>query len=51
MGLSMWEEEQEPMYGYVLLDLDLRLRTMHVIDERGIRKKARRGELLWRRGE
>ncbi len=48
MGLSRWEEE-EPRCGYVILEPNFQVWTMHIIDERALRKKARRGELLWRR--
>lgn len=51
MGLSQSEEDGEAKYGYVILDADHKVRTMHIVDERGLRKKARQGELLWQRDE
>lgn len=49
MALSQWLEGEVTVYGYAIIDADRHLSTMHVINARGIRKKARRGEQLWRR--
>lgn len=46
-GLSSWVEGDITLYGYAILDIDQRVRTMHVIDERKARKQARQGERLW----
>jgi hypothetical protein len=48
-GLSRWEEGPQTLVGYVILDMDNRVRTMHVLDERTLRREMRKGELLWRR--
>ncbi|MGH2558758.1 MAG: hypothetical protein ACRDJH_06820 [Thermomicrobiales bacterium] len=51
MGLSEWVEGGEAVRGYVIVDDESHVRTMHLLDARGLRKKARRGERLWRRHE
>ncbi|MBI2321353.1 MAG: hypothetical protein HYU88_04490 [Chloroflexi bacterium] len=47
MGLSRWDESGITAWGYVILEPDGSVRTMHVLDERGMRKKTRRGERIW----
>ena len=51
LGLSTWEENGETRYGYAILDANGRVRTMHILRERGRRQMARRGDLLWQRDE
>lgn len=51
MGLSEWVEEGAPVLGFVILDDDSHVRSMHLHDAKGLRKKSRQGERLWNRHE
>jgi hypothetical protein len=48
VGLSRWEEAGRLLVGYVVLQPDSRVWTVHFIDERRLRRLMRRGDLLWR---
>jgi hypothetical protein len=47
-ALSRWSEQDQNLCGYIILQADSRLRTMHVVDEKRLERQARKGELLWR---
>ena len=47
-ALSRWSEQTSNLCGYIILQSDNRLRTMHVVDQRRLEREARKGELLWR---
>ena len=47
LGLTRWIEETGELQGYVILTSERTLRSVHVVDERRLRKLARRGERLW----
>lgn len=48
--LSSWQEGERRVFGFAILDPDSRVRTMHVIDERDLRKYAKE-PMLWSRSE
>lgn|GEM_PF-1412390 len=48
--LSAWQEGERHLFGFAILDSDSRVRTMHVIDERDLRKYAKE-PVLWSRSE
>jgi hypothetical protein len=48
VGLARWEEDGRELVGVVILEADNRLRSMHVVDERKLRRATTRGELVWR---
>jgi hypothetical protein len=48
-GFSTWQEDETILSGYVILEQDNRVRAMHLVDEKRLRREMRKGELLWRR--
>jgi hypothetical protein len=46
-SLSRWTELSEERLGYVIVTPAGTLQTVHVIDERRVRKRRRQGDLLW----
>jgi hypothetical protein len=46
-GLSWWDEHGVAQYGYVILEGDGRVRTMHLTTQRKLEKMANQGERLW----
>lgn len=45
---SRWDEDGRLLVGYFVLDTDNSVRTMHVVDEKRIRKLMKDGDLLWK---
>jgi hypothetical protein len=48
-GFSAWQEDATTLLGYVILEQDNRVRAMHLVDEKRLRREMRKGELVWRR--
>ena len=48
-ALSRWEESGRVLAGYAILSEGNRVWTMHVIDERKLRRELNKGDVLWRR--
>lgn len=48
-ALSRWTENAIQLFGYAILEPDSRVRTIHLLDERGERKHRRGGGVLWTR--
>ncbi|MBI4507009.1 MAG: hypothetical protein HY691_15875 [Chloroflexi bacterium] len=46
-ALSQWEEGDQVLSGYAMFDPDGRLRTLHVVRPRELRRMQRQGERLW----
>ena len=49
VGLSRWSEGSTELFGIVILDPGGDVRSLHVVDEKRIRRELRKGEVLWRR--
>ncbi|HHY95483.1 MAG TPA: hypothetical protein GX513_10825 [Firmicutes bacterium] len=49
VALSRWKEDEQERVGYAILGEEGGLRTLHVVDEKRIRREMRRGQVLWRR--
>jgi hypothetical protein len=49
VGLNQWDEDGRLQGGVVVLDPDMRVRSLHLVDDRRMRKFQRRGDLLWKR--
>lgn len=49
IGFSRWQEEGRMLVAYVILEADSHVWTMHVIDEKRLRKLLRQGDVLWKR--
>lgn len=47
-ALSRWEEDGKPLLGRVIIDTDNTLRSLHLIDEKGLRRELAKGDLLWK---
>ncbi|HZR99522.1 MAG TPA: hypothetical protein VFE37_12490 [Chloroflexota bacterium] len=47
-ALSRWTEDAVQLFGYAILEPDSRVRTIHLLDQRGERKHRRKGRVLWR---
>lgn len=47
IAFSRWNEGDQSLIGYAILTPESRVWTMHLIDERGLRRLRRRGELIW----
>ena len=48
-GFSTWQEDETTLLAYVILDQNNRVRAMHLVDEKRLRREMRKGELVWRR--
>lgn len=48
-GFSTWQEDATTLVGYVILEQDNRVRAMHLVDEKRLRREMRKGELVWER--
>ncbi len=46
-ALSRWHEGESPLLGYAILEPDGRVRTMHLIGDRELRRSRRKERLLW----
>lgn len=46
---SRWEEVDATQVGLVILEANSRLKSLHLVDERRLRKQMRHGGLLWKR--
>ncbi len=49
IALTRWEENNQQLVGYVILEAGNRLWSVHVVDEKRLRREERRGNLLWKR--
>ena len=51
MGMSLWQEGENQLQGYAILDHGGTLRAMHIVRAQEARRFKRQGELLWKRSE
>jgi hypothetical protein len=47
-AFSSWAEDGKSFVAAIILEANGRLRTLHVVDERRLRRAMHKGELLWR---
>ncbi len=49
VALSQWQEGVKSLFGMVVIERDNTLRSLHLVDEKRLRREMRKGELLWKR--
>lgn len=48
IALTRWTEEEQILVGLIILEPDNRLRSLHVVDDKRIRREQNKGIVLWR---
>jgi hypothetical protein len=48
-ALTSWEEEDKVLSGIAILDTNNTLRSLHIVDQRRLRRAMRKEGLLWKR--
>jgi hypothetical protein len=48
VAFSRWAEDGKSLVGVIILEANGRLRTLHVVEERRLRRAMQKGDLLWR---
>lgn len=48
IGLSTWSEEGNKRVGYVVIDPSNHLRSLHVVNDKRLKRYQRQGDLLWK---
>lgn len=51
IGLSEWAEEDKTLHGYVIVEDNGHIRTMHLTNIRTLQKQMQQGDLLWVRNQ
>jgi len=49
IALTEWKEGELRRVGYIVLTAEGHVWTLHVVDDKAIRKQQRHGELIWKR--
>ena len=47
IGFSRWQEDSKELLAYVILQSDNRVRTIHIVNARRMRREMRKGTLIW----